>query len=214
MIEDAAASEAESSVSSTPSVGQSRPKATDNGQSRQKAPNMGQGRLKAPTKAPLSRAPMSRSSRDLFESPDDAALRRPQISGEWYSKGQRQWDDLGTATKKKYHHIGMIEEVAGEREVVSPACKRCEDKGWDCKKYTAVAQQRRSGGKNQAGFACSRCRKDGYNCSSVAVRKSLAERNKELERENKMLKKRVLELEKQLRSKDEEEDDDNDDDKL
>jgi hypothetical protein len=44
--------------------------------------------------------------------PIKAGLRRPQASDQWYSKTVDQWGDLSAAQKKKYSHIGRIEETS------------------------------------------------------------------------------------------------------
>jgi hypothetical protein len=97
--------------------------------------------------------------------PIKAGLRRPQASDQWYSKTVDQWGDLSAAQKKKYSHIGRIEETsAGVKD--QKACAYCTKKRFICRKYrpSVVAAGTLTSGRSQAGDACSRCRMHGQKC--------------------------------------------------
>jgi hypothetical protein len=95
----------------------------------------------------------------------DLHLRRPQVQGLWYSCDEDKWESCSRERRRKYTHIGRIEE--GDGQVVSP-CNFCSSKGHICKKYKDGIWSRLNAGKPQTGQSCSRCRFSGRSCNTTS----------------------------------------------
>lgn len=89
-----------------------------------------------------------------------AAYYRPVVSGRYYRVlTQQEFDRLREAEKRRYSHVGRIEEVAKEAEVMTSPCRRCRGDlrgGHPCRKYTRIAAWQWEG--KQGRGKCGRCR--------------------------------------------------------
>jgi len=81
--------------------------------------------------------------------------KRPPPQGQWYSYSAEAWASLQPETKKKIQHVERIQGGMGEAALIR--CKRCIDRKFECRVYSAEH-------KKTYGPACARCRKAARLC--------------------------------------------------
>lgn len=124
-------------------------------------------------------------------------LRRPQDSGEYWSKTEDEWEALSIADKRRFSHIGRIEEsdeYSGSL-IKGLQCDRCVQSEENCNVYLYEGRELFKGGR-----ACSLCRFNNKPCSLIAAaKKSQGKAQISTKRMSKeALQQRVGQLEKQL----------------